>query len=142
MTYGEYLQSKTLTMPMGASSAPIQLSFFDRIAEPPKSPDEDNFDYEADDAEAVVYLIFESGQYDKSDVYVMKRSDAVAFCSHPKTCGQGRGGGWAFAFTTHRRDWRDTPDTFRDDDGRFDWLFDELGIKLIHRVQAKKYQIA
>lgn len=89
------------------------------------------FDYEADDAEAVVYMISESGMMKNTALYVMRREDAVRFCSHEKTQGRARGGRWAYAFTTHKRDWRKTPEIFRADDGRFDDLLEELEITTI-----------
>lgn len=86
------------------------------------------YDYYDDNAEAVVYMFFESGRFQKNCLYVMKRSDAVKFCSHDRTRGKGRGGAWCYAFTTYRRNWRETPDDFRLDDGRFEPLLKELGI--------------
>ena len=91
-----------------------------------------DYDYEADNAEAVVYMISESGKLPKPAVYVMSRSDAVKFCSRKETAGQGCGGKWAFVFTTHKPDWRDTPEIFRKDDGRFNELLREMGIKVIY----------
>ena len=36
----------------------------------------EGFNYEADDAEAVVYMIFGSGRFASAGLYVMKRSEA------------------------------------------------------------------
>jgi len=89
-----------------------------------------DFDYYDDNAEAVVYLIFQKGLTDCNNVYVMKREEAVRFCSRKETAGNN----WAFAFTTYSRDWRESIDKdFRKDDGRFDWLLKELGIEPIYR---------
>lgn len=92
------------------------------------SREDKGFDYEADDAEAVVYLVMQSGRFNRNCLYVMRRADAVRFCDHPKTTGRARGSRWFYAFTTHRRNWRETPDEFRADDGRFASLLAELGI--------------
>lgn len=89
---------------------------------------EGGYDYEADDAGAVVYMVMQSGKFNKNCLYVMKRADAVKFCSHPKTAGRARQSKWFYAFTTHRRDWRETLDDFRVDDGRFGPLLAEMGI--------------
>lgn len=89
---------------------------------------DDGYDYEADDAVAVVYMVMQSGKFNKNCLYVMKRADAVKFCSHPKTTGCARNSKWFYAFTTHRRDWRESLDDFRPDDGRFAPLLAEMGI--------------
>ena len=94
---------------------------------------DEDFDYEANDAEAVVYLISQSGQPRNACLYVMKRSEAVEFCSHQGTAVKSGAMAWAYCFTTHRRYWREELDTFRRDDGRFDWLLEELGIEPIYR---------
>ncbi len=87
----------------------------------------------ADNAEAVVYLIFESGRFEKSRLFVMSRKNAIKFCSRLETSGQGVGGKWACAFTTYIDDWRQCLGTFRKEDGRFDRLLEELGINPIYR---------
>lgn len=69
---------------------------------------DEDFDYLADDAEALVYLISDSGRLKNTAIYVMRRHEAVAFCSHPGTEGSAHGSKWAYAFTTHRREWRET----------------------------------
>jgi len=96
---------------------------------------DEEYEYLADDAEALVYMVFEKGGFNKSALYVMRRVEAQAFCERPETCGKGRGGGWCYAFTTHHRDWRNNIDGnfFRKDDGRFDGLLKELGIVPIFR---------
>jgi len=63
----------------------------------------------------------------------MKRSDAVKFCERPETAKFGGVMPWAYCFTTHNREWRQNPEIFRKEDGRFDYLLDELGINPIHR---------
>lgn len=95
---------------------------------------DETYDYYADDSEAVVYMIMESGRNNRNCLYVMRRADAVAFCNRPETCGRSQWGGmWGYAFTTYRRDWRKTPQNFRSDDGRFDALLQEMGIVPIYR---------
>jgi len=92
-----------------------------------------DFDYYDDNAEAVVYLIFQKGPTDCNCVYVMKRKEAVEFCSRKETHGNN----WAFAFTTYNRDWRENIEKdFRKDDGRFDLLLKELGIEPIFRIKT------
>lgn len=86
-----------------------------------------------DDAEAVVYMITMSSSLPMRRLFVMRLADAVRFCSDPRTAGRGRGGPWAYAFTTHQRDWRDELDAFRPEDGRFDGLLADLGIEPIYR---------
>jgi len=93
---------------------------------------DDDYDYESDDAEAVVYLISRSGKLKNTALYVMKRIDAVTFCERPETDSNNVIMSWAYCFTTHRREWREELDTFRKDDGRFTALLDELGIKPIY----------
>ena len=44
-----------------------------------------NYNYEDDDAEAVIYLINPSGKNLKPNLFVMKRKDAVKFCSRKET---------------------------------------------------------
>ena len=89
-----------------------------------------DFDYYDDNTEAVVYLVMQKGFTGCNCVYVMTRKDAVAFCSRKET----KGNTWFFAFTTYKKDWRDNIDKdFREDDGRFDRLLEELGIKPIFR---------
>jgi len=90
-----------------------------------------DYDYYNDNAEAVVYLIMKSGKNTCNCVFVMTRKEAVMFCERDET----QGNMWFFAFTTYRVDWRDTIDKdFRKDDGRFNWLLDELGIVPIFRL--------
>ena len=91
------------------------------------------FDYEADDTEAVVYLISPSSRLRCTSLYVMKRHEAVKFCSRPETSYSSGFMHWAYCFTTHKRDWRYHPDHFRKDDGRFDKLLEELEIIPIYR---------
>jgi hypothetical protein len=78
---------------------------------------EEKYGYEADDAEAVVFLISPSGQLKNTALYVMKRHEAVTFCEHEETAKPYGARAWAYCFTTHRRDWRNELDTFRKDDG-------------------------
>jgi len=94
---------------------------------------DEDCDYMADDAEAVVYLISLSGRLKNTALYVMKRHEAVLFCSRDETQSRNGNMSWAYCFTTHRRDWRDELKTFRKDDGRFGWLLEELGIVPIYR---------
>jgi len=90
------------------------------------------YDYEADDAEAVVYMSTQHLSTGGKPLYVMRRFESQAFCSHPKTCGKGRGGEWMFMFTTHQRNWRDRLDDFMEDDLRFMPLLILLGIVPIY----------
>jgi len=94
---------------------------------------DENYNYEADEAEAVVYLISRSGQLSNTALYVMRRDEAVLFCEREETAKNHGPMSWAYCFTTHRRDWRNELDTFRKDDGRFDKLLAELGIDPIYR---------
>lgn len=95
-----------------------------------------NYDYYADEAEAVVYIITQSGINPVNCLYVMKRRDAVAFCQRPETASNNGNRSWAFMFTTYKTDWREDLDSFRRDDGRFDKLLEELGITPIY-VKSK-----
>ena len=96
---------------------------------------EDTFDYEADNAEAVIYLITKSGKLNKQRLlYVMKRSEAIQFCTANETRSINGNMSWAYAFTTHRRDWRECLDEFRKDDGRFNGLLLSMGITPIYKA--------
>jgi len=97
---------------------------------------DEDFDYYADNAEAVVFLISQSGKLRNTCLYVMKRHEAVAFCKRPETAKNQGSMSWAYCFTTYKRDWRNQMDNFRKDDGRFDWLLKELGIVPIYRRAA------
>lgn len=111
-----------------------QLDLFGQPSRGAFEPDPDSaVDHEGDDAEAVVYLITEANSSPGKCLFVMLRRDAARLCSDPRTRGVGRGGMWAYAFTTHFLDWRDCPDRFRRDDGRMDGLLSELGIVPIWR---------
>ena len=90
-----------------------------------------NYNYEDENAEAVIYLINPSGKNLKPNLFVMKRKDAVKFCSRKETKGHN----WALCFTTHKRDWRDKLKLFRKDNGKFDELLQELNIELIYRLK-------
>ena len=90
-----------------------------------------NYNYEDEDAEAVIYVINPSGKNRKPNLFVMKRKDAVKFCSRKET----KGNNWALCFTTHKRDWRDKLKLFRKDNGKFDELLQELDIELIYRLK-------
>lgn len=84
-------------------------------------------------SEAVVYMVTQAGGC-ATWLYVLTREDAIKFCSHPSTKGKGRGGEWLFMWTTAFTDWRDHTKEFRrKDDGRFDKLFEELGIEPIYK---------
>lgn len=96
-----------------------------------KVKDGDVFDYEADEAEAVVYLIFKSGKFNKSNLFVTSRVNAVKFCEHSESCAKNKS--WACAFTTHKRDWRKKLKDFRKDDGRFNELLKALEIDPIYK---------
>lgn len=117
-----------------------QLTMFDMQETPAKTDKPfclftdktDGFDYEADDAEAVVFLISPSGKLHSTRLYVMRRHEAQAFCSRPETKSNNPARQWAYVFTTHLPDWRDELDTFRADDGRFDGLLAEMGITPIY----------
>lgn len=87
-----------------------------------------DYDYYSPDAEAVVYMIMPSGKCRKNCLYVMKRKDAVAFCSRPETRSANKTRAWAYSFSTYKRNWREELDAFRVDDGRFAPLLKELGI--------------
>ena len=119
----------------------IQDLLFDLDELKPASPvtqKTDDYNYEADDAEAVVYLTAKDGWI--ADMYVMKRHEAVAFCSRLETAKNYGPMSWMFCFTTHRRDWREYDSkTFRIDDGRFDWLLAELDIEPIYWLKTPNY---
>ena len=126
---------------MGGGQAINQLSLFDvpqalkATADKPFCVFTDiiaGFDYEADDAEAVVFLISPSGLLHNTRLFVMRRSEAQALCSRPETRSNNPGREWAYVFTTHLTDWRDELDTFRVDDGRFDELLEMMGIVPIY----------
>jgi len=95
--------------------------------------DNDGYNYESDNAEALVYPISHSGKLKNTALYVMKRCEAVRFCERKETACNNGINSWAYCFTTHRRAWRDELDTFRKDDGRFDKLLKEMGIQPIYR---------
>ena len=83
------------------------------------------------DAEAVVYMVTEKGGC-STWMFVMKRSDAVKFCSSDKSQGKGRGGQWHFQFTTNYN-FRDHKKEFKKkDDGRFKQIFEDMGIVPIY----------
>lgn len=90
-----------------------------------------NFNYENEDAEAVVYLISPSGKNNKPNLFVMKRKEAVNFCSRKET----KGTNWALCFSTHKRNWREQLKLFRKDNGKFDDLLNELNIQPIYRLK-------
>ena len=90
-------------------------------------------EYEDDNAEALVYLVSPSGQLRNTALYVMRRVDAVTFCSRGETAKTTGPMQWCYCFTTHRQNWRNELDTFRRDDGRFDDLLKALGIVPIYR---------
>lgn len=92
---------------------------------------DENFNYEDENAEAVVYFINHSGKNTKPNLFVMKRSDAVKLCSSKKT----KGANWALCFSTHKRNWRNELKFFRKDDGRFDELIKSLNIKIIFSLK-------
>jgi len=115
-----------------------QITFFDGEAKKAANNSgftgqDDGYDYEDDEAEAVVYLISRSGRMRNTALYVMKRHEAVTFCGCTETASDNGAMSWAYCFTTHKRDWRDSPDIFRADDGRFDGLLAEMGIDPIYR---------
>ena len=85
--------------------------------------------YYDDNAEAVIYLINRSGKNTTPNIFVMKRKDAVKFCSNDKT----KGIDWALCFSTHKTNWRKELKLFRKDDGRFNDLLKELNIQPIYR---------
>jgi len=100
----------------------------------------DGWDYKHfnDDAEALVFTTAYNTGFTKY-LYVMTRKQAQEFCSRDETKGQRHYGGkpedgqWMTCFTCYETDWRNRLDSFRVDDGRFEWLLDELGIIPIHR---------
>lgn len=92
---------------------------------------DENFNYLDDDVEAVVYLINPSGKNLKPNLFVMKREEAVKFCSRKET----KGTNWALCFSTHKRNWRDKLKSFRKDNGKFDDLLKELNIEPIYRLK-------
>lgn len=96
----------------------------------------DDFDYLSDEADAVVFLMTESAFTPTAWIYVMKRKDAIRFCSHEKTKGISHNSHWMFSFSTYFQDWRATMDNFRPDDGRFQRIIDELGINLIYPINS------
>ncbi|MDR2594545.1 MAG: hypothetical protein LBC87_07235 [Fibromonadaceae bacterium] len=98
-----------------------------------------NYDYYADDAEAVVFLINKSGINPVNCLYVMKRVDAIKFCSRKETSKQEGFMSWSYMFTTYKTNWREDLDSFREDDGRFEKLFEELGINLIYAKSCTKF---
>lgn len=77
-----------------------------------------------DNEEAVIYLINKSGKNLKSNLFVMKRFEAVKFCSDERT----KGNDWSLCFSIHKRNWRNELKTFRKNDGRFDDILEELNI--------------
>ena len=87
-----------------------------------------NYDYCADDAEAVVYIVFESG-FTRSALYVMKRSEAMAFCARPETCGTVYGKRWFYAFTTHL----DNSPCLKAEDS---WFCERCALRLTYSPQA------
>ena len=97
-----------------------------------------DYDYYADDAEAVVYLINKSGINPTNCVYVMKRADAVKFLEQKETCKINGAMSWSYMFTTYKTNWREDLDSFRVDDGRFDDLLKELGIVPIYVKTSNK----
>jgi len=99
----------------------------------------DDYNYEDDEAEAVVYCSAQGGW--NGDYFVMKRFEAVKFCEHPSTKSNNHVRAWAFFFTTHRRDWHEfRHKTFRADDGRFDKLLKELNIEPLYYLLGGKHE--
>ena len=88
-----------------------------------------NYNYEDDNAEAVIYFITPKGKTSKPNLFVMKRYEAIKFCSRKET----KGTRWALCFSTHKRNWKNELKNFRKDDGRFNELLEELGIEPIYR---------
>ena len=104
---------------------------YNELKAPPQTI-KDDYDFEADNTEAVVYLTGKDGWI--ADMYVMKKKEAVLFCDRPETAKPYGARAWIFMFTTHKRDWYENRlYTFREDDGRFDWLLALLGIDPIYR---------
>lgn len=89
------------------------------------------------DARADVYIVTQGGTFGAPRVlWQMSVADAMAVCSDPSTIGQGRGGEWMLNWTCHRV--TDTDGTapevaarFHVDDGRFDALFERLGVRVL-----------
>ena len=89
------------------------------------------------DAEALIIMAGKGSGF-LGYVWVMRRDDAFRFMEHAKTRGRTRYGEWAYMVTTAQPDWRTFKKNFIVDDGRFDSIFEELGIKIIYRNTEKQ----
>ena len=71
-------------------------------------------------------------------LYVTTETDAQKICSDPRTRSNNPTREWMYAYTGYWKDafgvdnWQElAQDRFRRDDGRFDELFEELGVNII-----------
>jgi len=86
----------------------------------------------SDDSLADVYICtFAGGR--GGTLFRMSAGDAKVLCSQPKTQGVGAyGGEWMLMWSTHNLIPNDSKDWIKDD-GRFDKLIEQLGLKKIGR---------
>ena len=89
-------------------------------------------------APADVYIATQGGTRSGNArvLWRMTVEDAMKVCSHPSTCGVGAyGSEWALMWTCHEvKDIAvgiEDMELFAPDDGRFDDLFDELGVTVL-----------
>lgn len=81
------------------------------------------------DTEVIVYFSFLHPINKPNNLFIMKKSDAMKFCSREETHGNA----WFLGFTSHKKD--ASVKTFVKDDGRFDDLLEELKITPIFRLK-------
>jgi hypothetical protein len=79
--------------------------------------------------EAVVYFSFLKPVGKPNNLFVMKKEDAIKFCSRNETKGKT----FMLCFTTHKKNWRNELKSFIKDDGRYNELIKELNIDIIYK---------
>ncbi len=116
-----------------------QLSFFDHVEEPKPTITEAKPINKED--WCLIYLVTRSGG-NQGNIWILKRDDAIKFCSDPCSCGIGRGGPWIMMWTSMDHFIQDdagakqhkdvhgklTPFKFIYDTGKQDKDFERLGI--------------
>lgn len=115
----------------------MQLNFFDKLPQSEtieqKTKREENEELKE---WALVYMVFRHSGY-QGNLFLLKKDDAIKLCSDECSHGVGRGGAWAFFWTTidHFIRQNDIYDgrlesfVFIKDNGKQDKDFERLGIK-------------
>lgn len=87
---------------------------------------------------ADVYIATMAGTMGKPRIlWRMTIADAMKMCSHESTCGTGRGGEWALHWTHY--DLPGVEKRFEVDDGRFDGLMKDMGVKVVAAFDIMRY---